>query len=114
MIDTMMVLWNRGYSSRALLAFLAFLVICISISLLLVTVAGVWWYSSPQQGSTNRQQGMVVVTSQATTIPTLSATGTSVATATSTIPTPAHKMAVLNNTTNVCFVTATTKGHRKG
>src|SRR5712691_426286 len=120
MIDTVMVLWNRGYNSRALLALLAFLVICISISLLLVTANGVWWHSLPQQGS-GRQQGVVVVASPTTmTTPTMSATEIPVATATSTIRIPAHRMSVLANTTNVCFMTATrgasspTRGQGKG
>src|SRR5215469_1490003 len=40
MIDTLMVLWNRGSRSRGSLALLAFLLICISVSLLLVIVSG--------------------------------------------------------------------------
>ena len=38
MIDTLMVLWNRGSRSRGSLAVLAFLLICISASLLLIIV----------------------------------------------------------------------------
>src|SRR5215469_10266285 len=38
MIDTLMVLWNRGSRSRGTLAMLAFLLICISVSLLLIIV----------------------------------------------------------------------------
>jgi len=39
MIDTLMVLWNRGSRSRGTLALLAFLLICISVSLLLIIVS---------------------------------------------------------------------------
>ncbi|MGI9061512.1 MAG: hypothetical protein ACR2H5_23370 [Ktedonobacteraceae bacterium] len=42
MIDTLMALWNRGYSGRGIMVSLAFALICISISLLLVTVGGSW------------------------------------------------------------------------
>jgi len=41
MIDTMMVLWNRGPRSRGRLALLAFILVCISTSLLLITVSEV-------------------------------------------------------------------------
>src|SRR5437016_14604271 len=41
MIDTMMVLWNRSPRSRGRLALLAFFLICISTSLLLITVSAV-------------------------------------------------------------------------
>jgi hypothetical protein len=40
MIDTLMVLWNRSSRSRGSLALLAFLLICISVSLLLIIVGG--------------------------------------------------------------------------
>jgi len=40
MIDTLMVLWNRGSRSRGSLALLTFLLICISASLLLIIVGG--------------------------------------------------------------------------
>jgi hypothetical protein len=42
MIDTLMALWNRGYSGRGIMVSTAFALICISISLLLVTVGGSW------------------------------------------------------------------------
>jgi hypothetical protein len=41
MIDTLMVLWNRGSRSRGKLGLLAFLLICISTSLLLIMAIGV-------------------------------------------------------------------------
>src|SRR5215510_4910297 len=41
MIDTMMVLWNRSPRIRGRLALLAFFLICISTSLLLITVSAV-------------------------------------------------------------------------
>ncbi len=46
MIDTLMVLWNRG--NRGILTLLAFLLICISVSLLLVTVA---WHERERGGA---------------------------------------------------------------
>src|SRR2546421_1698271 len=45
MIDTLMALWNRGYGGRGILVTIAFFLICISISLLLVA-AGNSWFSS--------------------------------------------------------------------
>src|SRR5437588_11316039 len=45
MIDTVMALWNRGYGGRGILVTVAFFLICISISLLLVS-AGSSWFSS--------------------------------------------------------------------
>src|SRR5947209_20611721 len=42
MIDTLMALWNRSYSSRSLLILSAFLLLCISVSVLLVTIGGAW------------------------------------------------------------------------
>ena len=42
MIDTLMALWNRGNSGRGAMVSMAFVLICISISLLLVTVGGSW------------------------------------------------------------------------
>src|SRR5215472_10611058 len=41
MIDTLMVLWNRGSRSRGSLVLLAFLLVCISASLLLIIASGV-------------------------------------------------------------------------
>lgn len=42
MIDTLMALWNRGYGGRGIIVSIVFFVICISISLLLITVQGPW------------------------------------------------------------------------
>src|SRR6266702_7383777 len=49
MIDTLMALWNRGYGGRGILVTIAFSLICISISLLLVS-AGSSWFSSGGRG----------------------------------------------------------------
>jgi hypothetical protein len=51
MLDTLMALWNRGYGGRGILVSIAFFIICISISLLLVTVEGSWlsWLHQPQR-----------------------------------------------------------------
>ncbi|TMD59135.1 MAG: hypothetical protein E6I91_20890, partial [Chloroflexi bacterium] len=45
MIDTLMAVWNRGYGGRGILVTIAFFLICISISLLLVTVGNSWFSS---------------------------------------------------------------------
>jgi hypothetical protein len=42
MIQTMMALWNRGTSGRLLVMFVTFFGLCISISLLFVTVGSIW------------------------------------------------------------------------
>ena len=42
MIETLMALWNRGVSGRLMVIAITFFCICISISLLLVTVGGAW------------------------------------------------------------------------
>src|SRR5438128_1693123 len=42
MIDTLMALWNRGYGGRGIIVSTAFFLICISISLLLVSVGNSW------------------------------------------------------------------------
>src|SRR5437763_3046466 len=49
MIETVMALWNCGYGGRGILVTIAFSLICISISLLLVT-AGSSWFSSGGRG----------------------------------------------------------------
>src|SRR5438876_9626605 len=43
MIDTVMALWNRGYGGRGILVTIAFFLICISISLLLVSIGSSWF-----------------------------------------------------------------------
>ena len=45
MIDTLMAVWNRGYGGRGIMVTIAFFLICISISLLLVTVGNSWFSS---------------------------------------------------------------------
>ncbi|HEY6541189.1 MAG TPA: hypothetical protein VIZ18_09635 [Ktedonobacteraceae bacterium] len=42
MIETLMALWNRGVSGRLLVIIVTFFCLCISISLLFVTVGSVW------------------------------------------------------------------------
>jgi hypothetical protein len=42
MIETLMALWNRGVSGRLLVIIITFFCLCISISLLFVTVGSVW------------------------------------------------------------------------
>ncbi len=56
MFETLMALWNRGYRSRGMMVLLAFLLICISISLLLLTSSGPWW-PSVSSGSAHGNQG---------------------------------------------------------
>src|SRR5579863_10527917 len=56
MIDTLMALWNRGYGGKGVMVSIAFLVICISISLLLATVGGAWFMHA---GVPNNQRSIV-------------------------------------------------------
>ncbi len=51
MIDILMALWNRGQRGRGIMVLLAFLLICISISLLLVTVGGLSLFAQGKQRS---------------------------------------------------------------
>ena len=54
MIDTLMVLWNRGSRSRGKLGLLAFLLICISTSLLLIMAIEVGSHrSAPPRATRN-------------------------------------------------------------
>ncbi|MDQ6659653.1 MAG: hypothetical protein M3Z24_01660, partial [Chloroflexota bacterium] len=78
MIDTLMVLWNRGYSGRGLIASVAFLVMCISISLLLITINGVWILArGPLQTPNRVHQSGTTIPSTSATVPVLTATATS-------------------------------------
>lgn len=81
MIDTLMVLWNRGYGSRWIPALLAFLLICISISLLLVTVDAAWWHIPPQRSretsSSSDQPGVGQRQTEVTGVPSLTITAQS-------------------------------------
>ena len=42
MIETLMALWNRGRGGRLLVMVVTFFCLCISISLLFVTVGSIW------------------------------------------------------------------------
>ena len=53
MIDTLMAVWNKGYGGRSIIVFFAFFLICISISLLLVTTSLPWGALFPQSGPPN-------------------------------------------------------------
>ena len=58
MIDTLMALWNRGYSGRGIMTFIAFVIICISISLLLITVGGTWTSLFLHRPSSNQRSSI--------------------------------------------------------
>ncbi len=81
MIDTLMVLWNRGYGSRWIPTLLAFLLICISISLLLATVDAAWWHILPQRSretsSSSDQAGVGQGQTEVTGMPSLTITAQS-------------------------------------
>ena len=64
MIDTLMALWNRGYSGRGALVSMTFTIICISISLLLVT--GGSWASLFRHGPTAQRSIVSAVNLTAT------------------------------------------------
>src|SRR5712692_10716582 len=59
MIDTLMALWNRGYGGRGILVTTAFFLICISISLLLVTVGNSITVLFPHGNAPGNQQHIV-------------------------------------------------------
>jgi len=70
MIDTLMVLWNRGSRSRGTLALLAFLLICISVSLLLIIVGGAESHG-PAPNSADRNKGAPVNQTPVVSVPSL-------------------------------------------
>ena len=93
-----MALWNRGYGSRGRMIVVVFLLICISISLLLVTVGGIWWPPIPHRGSSGIIRRTVNVTNLTVT-PQVSGRGSG------TTPTPPKPTAIA--TPNPCAITPT-------
>ncbi len=69
MIQTMMALWNRGTSGRLLVMVVTFFSLCISISLLFVTVGGIWGsllaHGRPANDSQRAVSNAVLVTATA-------------------------------------------------
>src|SRR5947207_3857938 len=62
MVDTLMALWNRGYRGRLMAITLIFCCICISISLLFITIGSAWGSIFPG----GRTHGMAQNTAKAT------------------------------------------------
>ncbi|MGH2493881.1 MAG: hypothetical protein ACRDIV_04170 [Ktedonobacteraceae bacterium] len=85
MIETLMALWNRGVGGRLMVIAITFFCICISISLLLVTVGGAW--GSLFARAHPRGEGTHVVNSAlvTATVPTSVATSQVVVAPTSTV-----------------------------
>jgi hypothetical protein len=82
MIDTLMALWNRDSYSRAILALFALLSICISISLLFVTVNNAVSHLLQGGGSPHYQGETAKIA------PTMTATATATPTEVMATPTP--------------------------
>ncbi|MEO8973941.1 MAG: hypothetical protein ABI406_20325 [Ktedonobacteraceae bacterium] len=100
MIDTLMAIWNRGYGGRGILVSLAFLLICISISLLLVTVGNSWsalWFHQVPDATRSDTLGATLTATAQTPIKVATPGGTSIVYAPTITP-----------TTNPCLLTATT------
>jgi hypothetical protein len=99
MLDTLMALWNRGYGGRGILVSIAFFIICISISLLLVTVEGSWlsWLHQPQRLDNTHAIGSVAsptATSQTSGIQ----------------PVPSNTVTIYSPTVTVTVTATATKG----
>ena len=100
MIDTLMAIWNRGYGGRGILVSLAFLLICISISLLLVTVGNSWsalWHHN----------GPPVAQGNTISSAALTATAQSQLKVSTTGATPLIYPPTVAPTTNPCLLTST-------
>lgn len=82
MIDTLMALWNRDSYSRVILALFALLSICISISLLFVTVNNAVSHLLQEGGSPHNQGETAKI------VPTATATATATPTEVVATPTP--------------------------
>src|SRR6266849_2632209 len=87
MIDTLMALWNRGYGGRGILVTIAFFLICISISLLLVTLGSSITSLFPH-GNAPRNQQPIVSSADLTATEQLSSSFKPVADNTATIVAP--------------------------
>src|SRR5579875_604713 len=85
MIDTLMALWNRGYGGRSIGVFFAFILICISISLLLIT-SGVSLLFDLAHGGPPQNRRTFVNSASLTASARPPATGPTVAPAATTTP----------------------------
>jgi hypothetical protein len=100
MIDTLMAIWNRGYGGRGILVALAFLLICISISLLLVTAGNSWsalWH----------HDGPPVAQGTTISAASLTATAQSQLKASTASVTPVIHPPTVAPTSNPCLLTST-------
>src|SRR6266567_485400 len=87
MLDTLMALWNRGYRGRLMAITLIFCCMCISISLLFITVGSTWGSIFP--GGRTRGMAQNTNTAYATNTTTTPGLYASPTTATSvTVPSP--------------------------
>jgi hypothetical protein len=89
MIETLMALWNRGVSGRLIVMVVTFFCICISISLLFVTVGGAWGslftHGRPGGEETHMVNSALITVTAPTSIATEVATSPVAATPTPTI-----------------------------
>lgn len=90
MIDTLMALWNRSYSSRSLLILSAFLVLCISVSVLLVTIGGAWVpslaHSPAPVGQGDRAAGAYLTETSTASSPVAASSATPTRSSTPVVP----------------------------
>ena len=86
MIETLMALWNRGVSGRLMVIAVTFFCICISISLLLVTVGGAWGSlfarAHPGDAGTHVVNSALITATAPTSVATSQAVATPIPTAT--------------------------------
>jgi outer membrane biosynthesis protein TonB len=94
MIDILMALWNRGQRGRGIMVLLAFLLICISISLLLVTAGGLSLFAQDKQRSSTSAVNLIATTQVNNGDPTVG-------------DTPRSMMPTSTSTVNPCMDTPT-------
>lgn len=114
MIQTLMALWNRGAGGRLLVMIVTFFCLCISISLLFVTVGSVWGsllaHGRPG-GATRPVTNAVLITA---TAPTVMATTTVPVEVTPTLPPNPCLASPTGVRGNIARVDATRNNGRSG